>query len=104
MHPQELRRQLKQRLQEAFGDRLKGVILYGSEARGEAGEDSDVDVMALLEGPIRLWEDIGLGVEATYDLTLALGRPVHVQPTDAAEFEKGDFAIYRNAKAEGVAL
>ncbi len=104
MEREELRRELKRRLENAFGERLKGVIIHGSEARGEAREDSDIDVMVLLEGPIDLWDDIGRGIEATYDLTLQLGRPVHPEPVDVEAYEKGEFALYRNVKKEGIVL
>ena len=104
MEREELHSELKRRLQGAFGDRLRGALIYGSEARGEATEDSDIDVIVLLKGPVRLWEDIGRGVEATYDLTLELGRPIHPDPVDADEFEKGEFALYRNVKEEGTLL
>ncbi len=104
MEREELRTELKRRLEDAFGDRLQGVVLYGSEARGEPRQDSDIDVMVLLEGPINLWEDLKTGIEATYDLTLELGRPVHPDPVDAAEYEKGEFALYRNVKREGIVL
>jgi predicted nucleotidyltransferase len=104
MDRDELNRELKRRLEEAFGDRLRGAIVYGSEARGEASEDSDIDVMVLLDGPVCLWDDIGRGVDATYDLTLELGRPIHPDPVDAEEFEKGEFAIYRSVKEEGFLL
>jgi len=104
MERERLHRELKRRLEEAFGDRLRGLLIYGSEARGEATDDSDIDVMVLLQGPVRLWEDIGRGVEATYDLTLEMGRPIHPDPVDADEFEKGEFTLYRNVKAEGVAI
>ncbi len=104
MDDETLRRELKRRLADAFGERLKGVIIYGSEARGEASEDSDIDVMVLLQGPLDLWADISLGVDATYDLTLELGRAVHPDPVDAAEYAKGEFALYRNVKREGIVL
>jgi predicted nucleotidyltransferase len=104
MERETLYREPKRRLQDAFGDRLKGVVIYGSEARGEATEDSDIDVMVLLDGPADLWEDIRQGIDATYDLTLALGISIHPDPVDAAEYEKGAFALYRNAKKEGIAL
>jgi predicted nucleotidyltransferase len=104
MDRDELNRELKRRLEEAFGDRLRGAIVYGSEARGEPSEDSDIDVMVLLDGPVCLWDDIGRGVDATYDLTLELGRPIHPDPVDAEEFEKGEFAIYRSVKEEGFLL
>ena len=34
---------------EVYGDKLKEVILYGSCARGDFSEESDVDVMVLLD-------------------------------------------------------
>ncbi len=40
--------ELKAALQDLYGDRLKGVYLYGSYARGEADEESDVDVLIVL--------------------------------------------------------
>ena len=33
---------------ETFGDKLEAVILYGSYARGDYDEDSDIDVMVLV--------------------------------------------------------
>ena len=40
------------RLAALYGDRLRRVILYGSHARGEAHEESDVDVLVVLESPV----------------------------------------------------
>lgn len=34
---------------ETFGDKLEAVILYGSYARGDYDEDSDIDVMVLVD-------------------------------------------------------
>ena len=104
MDREELNREIKGRLATAYGARLKGVMIYGSDARGEASEDSDIDVMVLLDGPVNLWEDIKTGVEATYDLAVELGRPIHPDPVDWEEFRKGEFALYRNVKREGIAL
>ena len=38
-------------LQKLFGDRLKNIWLYGSYARGDQTDESDIDVMAL-EGKV----------------------------------------------------
>ena len=96
--------EVKRRLQAVYGDRLKGLVLYGSEATGRSEPDSDIDILVLLDGPISLWQDIGRCVDATYPLALEIGRPIHAQPVDVEEYEKGDFALYRNAKAEGILL
>ena len=96
--------ELKSRLVAAYGQRLKGIVLYGSQAREWGQPDSDIDVLVLLDGPLKLWEEIDRSVDATYPLALEIGRPIHPQPVDAQEFERGDFALYRNAKAEGAML
>ena len=45
-------------LREIFGAKLENVILYGSYARGDADEQSDIDIMALINGVPReeLWK------------------------------------------------
>ena len=35
-------------LNEIYGDRIERVVLFGSRARGDAGEDSDYDVAVFL--------------------------------------------------------
>ena len=37
------------RLRSAFGARLQDVVLFGSHARGEANEESDVDVLVVID-------------------------------------------------------
>jgi predicted nucleotidyltransferase len=96
--------QVKPRLQAAFGARLRGVVLYGSRARGEPAEDSDMDLLVLLDGPIRLSEDIQAAVDALYPLQLQADFPIHAMPADAKDFEAQKFGVYRHAKREGILL
>jgi len=35
----------------ALGDKLTDIILYGSYARGNGNEESDIDVMVLIDAP-----------------------------------------------------
>lgn len=99
----ELLSRLKALLTDAFGDRLRGVVLYGSEARGEAQPDSDIDVLVLLEGPTAFWPDLCTAIDATYPLVLELGgRPVDVVTVDAADYEAQEWPLYQEAKREGL--
>jgi hypothetical protein len=47
------------RLASGFGERLLGVALFGSRARGEATDDSDVDLLVIARGLPRLWDRDG---------------------------------------------
>lgn len=97
--------QIPPRLTEAFGDRLRGVVLFGSEARGDAEPDSDIDLLVLLEGPIDLGKDIRVIVDALYPLQMQLlDRPLHALPADVKDFEAERLPFYRSVKEEGVFL
>lgn len=39
---------LAERLCAGFGSRVKSVVLFGSKSRGDAGPDSDIDVLVVL--------------------------------------------------------
>lgn len=48
----------KKGLQKLYGPRLKGLVLYGSYARGEATPDSDIDVAVILDEYEDVWTEI----------------------------------------------
>jgi predicted nucleotidyltransferase len=100
----EFRQEIKTRLEAAFRDRLQGVLLYGSEARNESREGSDLDLMVLLEGPVRLGQDLETIVKALYPVQLELDAPIHASPVSAEVFRAGEWGLYRNAQREGVFL
>ena len=98
-----LHKEMKHRLENAYGQRLRGVVLYGSEARGEATADSDVDVLVLLSGAPSMRDDLD-AIDALYPLTLAYGRPLSPKVIDAQEYERRDCPLYRSVHREGVPL
>ncbi len=100
----EIRKEIRSRLQTAFHERLREVWLFGSEARREARPDSDLDLMVLLEGPVRLGRDLETIVRALYPVQLELEVPIHAIPVAEASFEAGGYGLYRSAKREGVPL
>ncbi|HEX3526643.1 MAG TPA: nucleotidyltransferase domain-containing protein [Thermoanaerobaculia bacterium] len=99
-----VRQEIRSRLGAVFHERLRGVLLYGSEARNEAQAGSDVDLMVLLDGPVRLSRDLDTIVEALYPVQLEIDAPIHATPISAETFEAGEWGVYRNARREGVFL
>jgi len=53
-HPKlpEILAKLRAEMERHYGDRLVQVILFGSQARGDAEEGSDIDVLIVLRGDV----------------------------------------------------
>ncbi len=99
-----VRQEIRTRLESAFQERLKGVLLFGSKARGDALAESDIDLMVLLDEPVRLGIDLQRIVDALYPLQLELDAPIHALPVPIGSFEAGEYGVYRNARREGMML
>lgn len=100
---QESLHRINAKLQETYGDRLKGVM-YGSEARGEATEDSDIDLLVLLEGPLVWWKELRVIIHALYPIQLEVIRPISAKPVDIETYRAAEYPLYRNVMEEGVLL
>jgi len=101
MLSEEIRQEIRPRLEAVFQDRLQGVLLYGSEARKQARQDSDIDLMVLLKEPVQLGKDLETIVEALYSLQLRIDQPIHAFPVSSEAFHSGQFSLYRRVQREG---
>lgn len=93
---------IKSRLLEVHKERLVGIVLFGSEARGDTTEESDIDLLVLLQGPVDYGRDLELNIESLFDLSLELGRRISAKPVDADEYTTVNCPLYDNARREGV--
>nr|MDO8062829.1 nucleotidyltransferase domain-containing protein [Candidatus Freyrarchaeum guaymaensis] len=88
-------------LKRLFGGAYVGLMLFGSYARGEASEGSDVDVLVVLRGVS------GLNVRGEIYSVLArhVGRAVTLVDVDLEVVSRGDFEVtplLLNALYDGV--
>lgn len=94
---------VKSQLQTLYGPRLSKVILYGSYARGDQHDGSDIDFLVVLKD-----EDIKTGSElrymnsALYDLELQFNTTISAHPTTLGRFNTSDYLFYQNVRREGI--
>ena len=99
----ELLKGIKARLMELYGSRFRGLVLYGSHARKDFNEESDIDLLCLLEGPVNTIEEINPIVDNTYSLQLEYPDGIfHIYAVDIEDFENGAYPLCIEAKKEGV--
>ncbi len=89
-------------LHTVYGNRLKGVVLYGSAARGDMSLGSDIDLLVLLTPPVSLGRELRTIIKALYPLQLETDCPIHAMPIDENAYQAGESSWYRNAKEEGI--
>lgn len=91
-------------LESLYGERLRGVVLYGSSARRTDTPESDIDLLVLLAGPVNVGEEIFRIWDVLYPVQLDSDRVISVMPADADSYHRGDRSLYRNILSEGVPI
>jgi predicted nucleotidyltransferase len=71
-----------------YGERLERVVLYGSRARGNAGEDSDYDVAVFLKDLSDRWAEADKIAVAATDILRETGAVIHAMPYPAGAYRE----------------
>ena len=90
-----------------LGKNLKQVILYGSYARGDYTEDSDIDIMVLTTLTDKEIEQIETEIyDLAFDFLMDYGVDINVVIKNEKQFNYwlGALPFYNNVKKEGVVL
>ena len=103
MNRKDLLARIKDYLKPVYQERLQGIVLYGSEARKDAGPDSDIDLLILLTGPINFGRELETIINTLYPLQLEVIRPLQAFPVDIERYRAADFSLFRQAQSEGLA-
>ncbi|MEX0893409.1 MAG: nucleotidyltransferase domain-containing protein [Gemmatimonadota bacterium] len=94
---------LRTRLERTYGERLRGLYLYGSYARGEARPGSDLDVLVVLDRIDSYWQEILRTSHDTADLSLEHDLTVSTVFTTENHWQSPASPFLRNVRDEGQA-
>ena len=97
-----LLRRLDADLAALYGERYGGLVLYGSYARGEADEGSDVDLLLLLRGEVDQAREVLRAEEVKWPLSLESGYALSLLPVGVEAYRSSEDPFFWNARREGI--
>jgi predicted nucleotidyltransferase len=87
--------ELRQGLEGIYGNRFRDLLLYGSYARGDQWEGSDVDLLVLLDGPVDTGREILRIEPIAWPLSLSSGVVLSVMPVSYEAYQNGETSFLR---------
>ena len=94
----------RQELEKLYGDRLLKLVLYGSQARGDATEDSDIDIMVVLKSPVSPGDEIFYMGEVKNQINLKYNQLISVLPISEEDFSYKNTPLLDNIRREGLLI
>jgi predicted nucleotidyltransferase len=93
---------IKGHLIKTYGKRIKQVILYGSQVRGETTKDSDVDILVVVDESLIPFEVRKNLSDLLFDIILEEGELVSVIVVPEHFFKNYNSPFLLNVRKEGV--
>jgi predicted nucleotidyltransferase len=94
--------QIKEHLTKVYGTGIRKVILYGSYVRGEATEDSDIDLLVLVEESLNPFEVRDSLSDLLFDILLDEGELISVIIVPEHLYENYNSPFMLNVRQEGL--
>ena len=93
---------LKDRLRCLYGQRLRGLYLFGSFARDEADAESDMDVLIVLDRVDDYAQEIGLTSPIMSELSLECGHSISCVFVSEARWGQDQTMFLLNVREEAI--
>jgi len=104
METREIIKEFSQRIRSLYGARLKRVILYGSFARGEGTDASDIDLAVVLGGEVNPVNEIDRMIDIVTDLNLEHNVLISIYPVSESDYISINSPLLMNLRREGIAV
>ncbi len=99
-----LLQQLRAELNRVIGKQIEALYLYGSQARGEARPDSDLDVLVVIRGDYQYFDLVERTGEIAARLSLQYDTVISLAFTSAEKYNNQKIPFLLNVREEGIAI
>jgi len=96
--------ELRRRFETLYGERLVQMILFGSQARGDAEPGSDVDVLVVLKDPVDVGEEADRTIDLVADLSRQHNEVISCVFIGESRFKHRYGPLLRNVRREGIRI
>lgn len=96
--------ELKDGLKKRYGSKLKSMMLFGSYARGDQRDDSDIDIAIILEDFSHACAEIERTGDIVSSLSLKFDTLISLVPIKENDWHKRKTALISNIKRDGIAV
>ena len=96
--------ELRQAFHIEYGDRLAKIVLFGSQARNEAVNGSDIDILIVLKGEVRPSDEILKTGGIVAELSLKYDQMISCVFMTEKRFLHHNNMLLRNIRHEGIIL
>lgn len=93
---------VKTGLARIYGDRLKGIYLFGSYARGEADDESDMDMLIILDRVDNYYKEINITGNMVAPLSLEYGVAISRVFISERELNESETLFIRNVRDKAI--
>jgi len=97
-------KQLKKDFTGIYQDRLSQLILFGSQARGDAKLDSDIDILVVLKGEVNPVAEINRNSYLISELCLKFEALINCFYLSELQLKEENKPLIKNVKKEGITI